>query len=89
MKYFLHDTNAFSDEKVTMLYIEFGFEAVGLFFTILEKLALQEKPVPELVLKKQLNIKKRLQKQLSFMYEIGILSVKNGDVFNENILKNH
>ena len=87
MKYFLHDSNAFSDEKVTLLYLKFGYEAVGLFFTILEKLALQEQPVNEIVLKSQLNIKKRLQKQLSFMYEIGILSLRNGDVFSENILK--
>jgi len=86
MKYFLHDTNAFSDEKITLLYMKFGFEAIGLFFTILEKLALQEKPVSEDVLKTQLNIKKRLEKQLHFMYEIGILSIQDGDVFSENIL---
>jgi hypothetical protein len=86
MKYYLHDSTAFSDEKVTLLYLEFGFEAVGLFYVILEKLALQEQPVNEMVLKSQLNIKKRLQKQLDFMYKIGILSVNNGDVFNENLL---
>lgn len=87
MKYFLHDANAFSDEKITLLYLEFGFEAIGLFFTILEKLALQEQPINETVLKSQLNIKKRLEKQLNFMYEISILSLRNGDVFSENILK--
>ncbi len=87
MKYYLHDSTAFSDEKVTLLYLKFGFEAVGLFYVILEKLALQEQPINETVLKSQLNIKKRLEKQLSFMYEIGILSINNGDVFNENILK--
>ena len=87
MKYYLHDSTAFSDEKVTLLYLKFGFEAVGLFYVILEKLALQEQPVNEIVLKSQLNIKKRLEKQLSFMYEIGILSINNGDVFSENILK--
>lgn len=88
MKYYLHDSNSFSDDKITMLYIKFDFEALGLFYSILEKLAFQEKPVPEFVLKKQLGIKKRLQKQLDFMYEIGILSLKNGDVFNEKVLKN-
>jgi len=87
MKYFLHDSNAFSDEKVTLLYLKFGYESIGLFFTILEKLASQEQPINEIVLKSQLNIKKRLEKQLSFMYKIGILSLRNGDVFNENILK--
>jgi hypothetical protein len=88
MKYFLHYTNSFSDDKITLLHIEFGFEAVGLYYVILEKLAAQEKPVLEIVLKKQLNIKKRLQKQLSFMYKIEILSLVNGGVFSENILKN-
>ncbi len=86
MKYFLHDSTAFLDEKVTLLYLQFGFEAVGLFYVILEKLALQEQPVSEIVLKSQLNIKKRLQKQLNFMYKIGLLEVQNGNVFNINLL---
>ncbi|MCP4393109.1 MAG: DUF4373 domain-containing protein, partial [Alphaproteobacteria bacterium] len=54
MKYYLHDSLSFQDEKVTLLYMEFGFEAVGLFYVILEKLALQEKPILESVLKTQL-----------------------------------
>jgi len=86
MKYFLHDTNAFNDEKITLLFIEYGFEGIGLFYSILEKIASQEKPINEAVIKKQLNIKKKLQKQLDFMYEIDLLSIKNGDVFNENLL---
>lgn len=86
MKYFLHDTSAFSDEKITMLHMKFGFEGVGLFYTILERIAQQEKPIAESVLKAQLNIRKKLQKQLDFMYEIDILSIKNGEVFNENLL---
>ena len=88
MKYYLHDTNSFSDEKITQLFIKFGYEGVGLFYVILEKLAFQEKPVLESVLKTQLQIRKRLQKQLDFMYEIDLLSLKNGEVFNKNILKN-
>ena len=88
MKYFLHDVNSFNDDKVTLLFMKFGYEAVGLFYVILEKLALQEKPIDEIVLKSQLKIKKRLTKQLNFMYEIGILSVQNGEVFSINILKN-
>ena len=61
MKYFLHDSNAFNDEKITELYINFGYEGLGLFYTILEKLAGQEKPVKTLVLKKQLNVGKKLE----------------------------
>lgn len=86
MKYFLHDSTAFLDEKVTLIYLEYGYEAVGLFYVILEKLALQEQPVNETVLKSQLNIKKRLQNQLDFMYKIGLLELKNGDVFSINLL---
>ena len=86
MKYFIHDTNARNDEKVTLLFIEFGYEGVGLFYSILEILAAQEKPVAENVLKSQLKIKKKLEKQLNFMYKIEILSIRNGDVFNENLL---
>lgn len=86
MKYFLHDTNARNDEKVTLLFIKYGYEGLGLFYSILEILGAQEKPVSELVLKSQLKIGKRLEKQLTFMYKIEILSVKNGDVFNENLL---
>ena len=86
MKYFLHDSNAFNDEKITELYINFGYEGLGLFYTILEKLAGQEKPVKTLVLKKQLNVGKKLEKCWSFMEEIGIISSSNGDTFNERIL---
>ena len=66
--------------------MEFGYEGLGLFYTFLEKIAQQEKPVNEEVIKKQLNIKKRLQKTWDFMKEIDIISIKNGDVFNENLL---
>jgi len=86
MKYYLHDSNSFNDEKVTLLYMKYGYEGVGLFYVILEKLSQQEKPVPEIVLKSQLNIKKKLEKVLSFMYEIGVLSIKNGEVFSETLL---
>jgi len=86
MKYYLHDSNSFHDEKIYKLYMEFGYEGLGLFYTFLEKIAQQEKPVNEEVIKKQLNIKKRLQKTWDFMKEIDIISIKNGDVFNENLL---
>ena len=86
MKYYLHDSNSFNDEKVTLLYMKYGYEGVGLFYVILEKLSQQEKPVPEIVLKSQLNIKKKLEKVLYFMYEIDILSVNNGEVFSETLL---
>ena len=86
MKYFLHDSNAFNDEKITELYINFGYEGLGLFYTILEKLAGQEKPVKTLVLKKQLNVGKKLEKCWSFMESIDIISSNNGETFNKQLL---
>lgn len=86
MKYFLHDTSAFEDEKITELYINFGYEGVGLFFTILEKLAFQEKPVKTIVLKKQLRVGKKLEKTWNFLEEIQLISSNNGETFNKQLL---
>lgn len=87
MKYFLHDTNSFQDEKITELFIQHGYEGLGLFYTILEKLAMQEKPVKTIVLKKQLSVGKKLEKVWSFLEEIELIYSNNGETFNENILK--
>jgi len=86
MKYFLHDTNSFNDERITELYINYGYEGIGLFYTLLEKFAAQEKPIKTIVLKKQLNIGKRLEKCWSFMEQIEIIYTNNGETFNERIL---
>lgn len=86
MKYFMHDTNSFSDEKITELFIKFGYEGLGLFYTILERLAYQEKPIKETVLKSQLKVGKKLEKCWTFLESIGLISTNNGETFNENIL---
>lgn len=86
MKYFLHDSNSFNDEKITELYLEFGYEGLGLFYTILEKLALQEKPIKTIVLKHQLNVGKKLEKCWKFMEEIDLISSNNGETFNKQLL---
>ncbi len=86
MKYFLHDTNALDDEKITELFMEFGYEGVGLFYCILEKIAKQEKPVKTLVLKRQLNVGKKLDKCWCFMEDIGLISSSNGETFNKQLL---
>ena len=86
MKYFIHDTNAFQDEKITQLFIEFGYEGIGLFFTILEKIALQEKPVNTNVLKKQLFVGKKLEKCWKFLETIDLISSNNGETFNKQLL---
>ncbi len=86
MKYFLHDSNSFNDEKITELFINFGYEGVGLFYTALEKFAYQEKPIKTSVLKSQLKIGKKLEKCWRFMEEIGLISSNNGETFNKQLL---
>ena len=86
MKYYLHDSNSFNDEKITELYLEFGYEGLGLFYTILEKLALQEKPIKTNVLKHQLNIGKKLEKVWAFIEEKDLISTNNGETFNKQLL---
>jgi len=87
MKYYLHDSNSFQDEKITELFIKFGYEGLGLFYTILEKLSFQEKPIKTKILKNQLKVGKRLNRCWNFMEEIGLISSINDETFNENILK--
>ena len=86
MKYFLHDSNSFNDEKITELYLEHGYEGLGLFYTILEKLAFQEKPIKTNILKHQLNVGKKLEKVWSFLEEIDLISSNNGETFNKQLL---
>lgn len=86
MKYYLHDSTSFQDEKITELYLEFGYEGLGLFYTILEKLALQEKPIKTKILKHQLNVGKKLEKCWNFLEEIELISSNNGETFNEQLL---
>jgi hypothetical protein len=86
MKYFLHDTNSFDDEKITELFLSFGYEGLGLFYTALEKIGKQEKPIKTDILKSQLRIGKRLEKCWSFIEQIGLISSSNGESFNEQLL---
>ena len=66
--------------------MEFGYEGLGLFYTILEKLAKQEKPIKTSVLKMQLNVGKKLEKCWNFMESIDIISSNNGETFNKQLL---
>jgi len=86
MKYFLHDCNSFDDEKITELFINFGYEGLGLFYTLLEKIGKQEKPIKTEILKSQLKVGKKLEKCWNFMESLGIISSNNGDTFNEHLL---
>lgn len=86
MKYFLHDTSASDDEKITELFIEHGYEGIGLFYSILERIGKQEKPIKTIILKTQLKVGKKLEKCWSFMESLGLISSNNGETFNERIL---
>lgn len=86
MRYYLHDTDSFNDEKITELYLNFGYEGLGLFYTVLEKIAKQEKPIKTSILKSQLKVGKRLEKCWLFMESLGMLSSNNGETFNERVL---
>ena len=57
-----------------------------MYYTLLEKLALQEKPVKTVVLKKQLNIGKRLNKCWSFLEQIELIHSNNGETFSKTLL---
>jgi hypothetical protein len=86
MKYFLHDTASFEDEKISELFINFGYEGLGLFYTLIEKMARQEKPIKTNVLKHQCKVGKRLEKCWDFMEEIDLISSNNGETFNKQLL---
>lgn len=86
MKYYLHSVDTMDDEKIAELYQMFGYEGTGLFHAILEKIAKQEKPIKTSVLKKQLNVGKKLNKIWFFMEEIGLICSNNGETFNEQLL---
>lgn len=83
----MHDTNAHQDEKITRLFIKYGYEGTGLFFAILERIAYHEKPVNTEVLKRQLQVGKKLEKIWQYIEQIGLISSKNDETFNENVLK--
>lgn len=67
--------------------MEFGYEGLGLFYTILEKLAMQEKPIKTDVLKMQLFVGRKLERCWKFLESSGLISSNNGETFNENLLK--
>ena len=86
MKYYLHDSNSFNDEKITELYIKYGYEGIGLFYTLLEKIASQEKPIKTNILKSQLRVGKRLEKCWKFLEDIELIQSNNGETFNEQLM---
>ena len=88
MKYYLHSTSYIEDEKVAELFINHGYEGVGLFYVLREKLAKHENPIKTNVLKHQLKVGKKLEKIWKFLEEIELISSNNGETFCEESLNN-
>jgi hypothetical protein len=90
MRYFPHPTDMGDNAELSLLLYRFGYEGIGLYYTILERLLKNENPIKTEVLKSQLKVGKRLEKCWAFMEEIGIISTKNGETFSklsENFLE--
>lgn len=85
MRYFEHDSAASQDEKLTLLFIEHGYEGLGLYYAILERLAAQEKPINTVALKAQLKVGKKLEKCWKFMESLEIISSTNGETFSKRL----
>lgn len=86
MKYFLHSTNSFDDDKIIALFMKHGYEGLGLFYTMLEKFAKAEKPINTIALKHSLKVGKRLERCWNFMESLGIICSSNGETFNNELL---
>lgn len=65
-----------------------GYEGLGLYYVILEKIASAEKPIKTSVLKHQLKVGKKLEKIWKFMESLEIISSNNGETFEEKCLNN-
>ncbi len=66
--------------------MKYGYEGLGLFYTALEKLAAQEKPINTEVLKAQLKVGKHLDKIFQYCETLGILCSNNGETFSKQLL---
>jgi len=86
MKYYLHSSDSFDDDKIIALFMAHGYEGLGLFYTILEKFAKAEKPINTAALKHSLKVGKRLNKCWNFMESLGIICSSNGETFSKELL---
>ena len=64
----------------------YGYEGLGLFYTVLEKFAKAEKPINTIALKHSLKVGKRLNKCWNFMESLGIICSSNGETFSKELL---
>jgi hypothetical protein len=74
MSFFLHDSDLFNDENVQLLFIEFGYTGVGLFYTALEKIQGNGGTINSRVLLHRLGVNKKLMKHWKYIEELGMIS---------------
>ncbi len=63
-------------KKITELFMAHGYEGLGLFYTILERLAFQEQPIKTDVLKTQLKIGQKTWKTVKVYGKFGHTFIK-------------
>lgn len=83
MKFFKHNTTSIQEEGLSRVLLEFGYEGVGLYFAIIERLTFAEKPINTEVLKSQLKVGKKLEKIWKFLESLEIIYTKNGETFSK------
>jgi hypothetical protein len=87
MRYFQHKSDAIQDEKLMKLFVNCGYEGIGLYWTALEKLAKLETPIEESILKKMLFMSKRLEKTWEIIKSLELFHLENGEIFCESLMK--
>lgn len=85
--YFRHDYNAMNDEKILMLRAELGAEAYGVYWMILESMAMASDSQIHRVAIGGLSLgygvaKERLEKIVDFCVSVGLLKEENGCIFS-------
>lgn len=92
MKYFTHSTTSCQESELAQVNLKFGYEGIGLYYAIIERLAFAEKPINTEVLKSQLRVGKKLEKIWKFLESLEIIYSKNGETFSklcENFVENY
>ena len=92
MKFFKHSTTSIQEDGLDKVLLQFGYEGVGLYYAIIERLTFSEKPINTFVLKSQLKVGKKLEKIWKFLESLEIIYTKNGETFSklcENFIESY
>lgn len=92
MKFFKHSTTSIQEDGLDKVFLKFGYEGIGLYYAIIERLTFSEKPIDTFVLKSQLKVGKKLEKIWKFLESLEIIYSKNGETFSklcENFIESY